>query len=78
MEVYHILYNISNLVIMSAILQSNTESTMQSSLKTGPEKGGSTSDIKFDLDDTQLKLYMRPDKRRSLEVDSMGMPTEYS
>jgi hypothetical protein len=63
---------------MSAILQSNTESTMQSSLKTGPEKGGFTSDIKFDLDDTQLTLYMRPDKRRSLEVDSMGIPTEYT
>ena len=63
---------------MSAILQSNTESTMQSSLKTGLEKGGFTSDVKFDLDDTQLTLYMRPDKRMSIEVYSMGLPTEYT
>ena len=62
---------------MSAILQSNTESTTKS-LKTRPEKGGFTSDVKFDLDDTQLTLYMRPDKRMSLEVDSMGLPTEYT
>ena len=59
---------------MSAILQSNTESTMQSSLKTG----GFTSDVKFDLDDTQLTLYMRPDKRMSIGVDSMGIPTEFT
>jgi len=62
---------------MSALLPSNTKSTMES-FKTRPEKGGFTSDIKFVLDDTKLTLYIRPDKRMSVGVDSMGLPTEYT
>ena len=45
--------------------------------KTRPEKGGFTSDVAFDLDDKQLTLYIRPDKRMSLEANTMGIPKEY-
>ena len=61
---------------MSAIAQSNTQTTMQTEPKTRPEKGGSTSDVKFDLDDKQLTLYIRPDKRMSIDANTMGLPKE--
>ena len=49
---------------------------MQTEPKTRP-KGGSTSDVKFDLDDKCLTLYIRPDKRMSIEANTMGLPKEY-
>tara|TARA_X000000368_G_scaffold368331_1_gene316215 strand:+ start:127 stop:864 length:738 start_codon:yes stop_codon:yes gene_type:complete len=61
---------------MSAIAQSKTQTTMQTEPKTRPEKGGSTSDVKFDLDDKQLTLYIRPDKRMSIDANNMGLPEE--
>ena len=48
----------------------------QTELKKRPEKGGSTSDVKFDLDDKQLTLYIRPDKRMSIDANTMGLPKE--
>lgn len=62
---------------MSAIAQSNTKTNMQSESKSKPEKGGSTSDVKFDLDDKYLTLYIRPDKRMSIDANRMELPKEY-
>jgi hypothetical protein len=61
---------------MSSITQSNTQTTMQTEAKTKPEKGGVTSDVRFDLDDTHLTLYIRPDKRMSIDANTMGLPDE--
>ena len=62
---------------MSAITQTNTQTTMQTEEKTKPEKGGFTSDVTFDLEDTELTLYIRPDKRMSVDVDTMELPQMY-
>ena len=62
---------------MSAIAQSKTKTNMQSESKSKPEKGGSTSDVKFDLDDKYLTLYIRPDKRMSIDAHRMELPKEY-
>ena len=61
---------------MSAITKANKQTTMQTEPKTKPEKGGQTSDVKFDLDDEQLTLYIRPDKRISIDANTMGLPEE--
>lgn len=62
---------------MSAIAQATTKPMMQTEEKTKPEKGGFTSDVAFDLEDTELTLYMRPDKRMSVDVDTMRLPQKY-
>ena len=62
---------------MSTIAQSNTKPIMQSEPKKKLENGHSTSDVAFDLDDKQLTGYIRPDKRMSIGVDTMGLPREY-
>ena len=62
---------------MSAVAQLKAQTNMQTEPKTRPEKGGSTSDVKFDLDDKCLTLYIRPDKRMSIEANTMGLPKEY-
>ena len=62
---------------MSAVAQLKAQTTMQTEPKTKPEKGGSTSDVKFDLDDKCLTLYIRPDKRMSVDSNTMGIPEEY-
>lgn len=62
---------------MSAVAQLKAQTTMQTEPKTRPEKGGSTSDVKFDFDDKCLTLYIRPNKRMSIEANTMGLPKEY-
>ena len=62
---------------MSAIAESNTITNMQSESKSKPEKGGYTSDVKFDIDDKYLTLYIRPDKRMSIDAHRMELPKEY-
>jgi hypothetical protein len=49
----------------------------QSEPKTKPEKGGFTSDVAFDPEDKHLTLYIRPHKRMSIGVDTMGIPNQY-
>ena len=61
---------------MSAVAQLKAQTTMQTEPKTKPERGGSTSDVKFDVDDEQLTLYIRPDKRMSIDANTMGIPEE--
>lgn len=53
-----------------------TQTTMQRESKTKPEKGGLTSDVKFNLDDKYLTLYIRPNKRMSIDANTMGLPEE--
>lgn len=64
-------------MILSAIAQSNTKPIMQSEPKKKPENGHSTTDVVFDLDDKELTVYIRPDKRMSIGVDTMGLPQDY-
>ena len=65
--------------ITQQVIDNNTvdPADMQTEPKTRPEKGGSTSDVKFDLDDEQLTLYIRPDKRMSVDSNTMGIPDEF-
>lgn len=68
--------------IAQQVIDNNTAgpagpSDMQSEPKTRPEKGGFTSDVKFYFDDKCLTLYIRPNKRISIEASSMGLPKEY-
>ena len=63
--------------IAQKVIDNNTKAEMQSEPKKRPEKGGLTSDVKFDLDDKCLTLYIRPDKRMSIEANTMGLPKEY-